>query len=78
MAFRKGVKSTVDRCWQFKRNLMRRLRSDTLKMVCEGFRSNKNSTVSSSIDRVKYEMNRDNDISLRVEELIQILSNSQP
>ena len=58
--------------------LMRRLRGDTLKVVGEVFGINKNSTVSSSVDRVKYEMNRDKGIKVRVEKLIQILSNSQP
>lgn len=57
--------------------LMRRLRGDTLKVVGEVFGTNKNSTVSSSVDRVKYEMNRDKDIRRRVDKLIQILSNSQ-
>jgi len=57
--------------------LTRRLRGDTLKVVGEVFGINKNSTVSSSIDRVKYEMRRDKGIRLRVEKLIKILSNSQ-
>jgi len=57
--------------------LMRRLRGDTLKEVGEVFGLNKNSTVSSSIHRVKYEMKRDKGIRLRVEKLIQILNNSQ-
>jgi len=38
----------------------------------------KNSTVSSIIDRVKYEMSRDRGVGLRVEKQIKILSNSQP
>jgi len=57
--------------------LTRRLRGDTLKVVGEVFGINKNSTVSSSIDRVKYEMRRDKGIRLRVKKLIKILSNSQ-
>jgi len=57
--------------------LMRRLRGDTLKEVGEVFEINKNSTVSSCVDKVKYEMNRDKGIKVRVEKLIQILSNSQ-
>ncbi len=57
--------------------LTRRLRGDTLKFVGEVFGINKNSTVSSSIDRVKYEMRRDKGVSLRVEKLIKSLSNSQ-
>ena len=57
--------------------LMRRLRSDTLKAAGEVVRINKNSTVSSIIDRVKYEMRRDKGIRLRVEKLIKILSNGQ-
>ena len=73
-----GVKSTLDCCLLFKRNLMRRLRTDTLKVVCEVLGINKNSTVSSSVDRVKYEMSRDKGIRLRVKDLIQILCNSQP
>ena len=57
--------------------LMRRLRGDTLKVVGEVFGINKNSTVSSSVHRVKYEMRRGRSIRLRIEELIKILSNSQ-
>jgi putative transposase len=57
--------------------LMRRLRGDTLKEVGEVFGINKNSTVSSSVHRVKYEMSRGKGIRLRVEELIKSLSNSQ-
>jgi len=56
---------------------MRLLRSDTLKAAGEVVRVNKNSTVSSIIDRVKYEMRRDKGIRLRVEKLIKILSNGQ-
>ena len=37
----------------------------------------KNSTVSSIIDRVKYEVSRDKGIRLRVEKLINALSNGQ-
>ncbi len=55
---------------------MRRLRSDTLKAAGEVVGINKNSTVSSIVDRVKYEMSRDKDIKLRVENLIETLSNS--
>ena len=58
--------------------LMRRLRGDTLKAVGEVVGINKNSTVSSIVDRVKYEMSRDKGIRLRVEKLIKTLSNSQP
>jgi chromosomal replication initiation ATPase DnaA len=57
--------------------LMRRLRGDTLKAVGEVVGINKNSTVSSIVDRVKYEMSRDKGIRLRVEKLIKTLSNSQ-
>ena len=57
--------------------LTRRLRGDTLKVVGEVFGINKNSTVSSSVHRVKYEMRRGRGIRLRIEELIKILSNSQ-
>ena len=57
--------------------LMRRLRSDTLKAAGEVVRVNKNSTVSSIIDRVKYEMRRDKGIRLSVEKLIKTLSNGQ-
>lgn len=57
--------------------LMRHLRGDTLKVAGGVFGINKNSIVSSSVDRVKYEMSRDKGIRLCVEELIQILSNSQ-
>ena len=57
--------------------LMRRLRGDTLKEVGEAFGISKNSTVSSCVDKVKYEMNRDKGIKVRVEKLNQILSNSQ-
>jgi len=57
--------------------LMRRLRSDTLKAAGEVVRINKNSTVSSIIDRPKYAMTRDKGISLRVEKLIKSLSKGQ-
>ena len=57
--------------------LLRRLRGETLKAVGEVVGINKNSTVSSIIDRVKYEMSRDKGIRLRVEKLIKTLSNSQ-
>ena len=57
--------------------LTRRLRGDTLKVVGEIFKITKNSTVSSSIDRVKYEMRKDKGVSLRVEKLIRTLTNSQ-
>lgn len=57
--------------------LTRRLRGDTLKVVGEVFGINKNSTVSSSIDRMKYEMRRDKGVSLRVEKLVKSLTNSQ-
>ena len=56
---------------------MRRLRGDTLKATGEVFGINKNSTVSSIVDRVKYEMSRDKGIRLSVEKLIRILGNSQ-
>jgi hypothetical protein len=48
--------------------LMRRLRGDTLKVVGEVFGINKNSTVSSGVAGVKYEMSRDKGIRLRVED----------
>ena len=57
--------------------LVRRLRGDTLKVAGEVFEIHKNSTVSSSVDRVKYEMSRNKGMRLCVKELIQILSNSQ-
>ena len=57
--------------------LMMRLRGDTLNLVGEVFGINKNSTVSSCVYRVKYEMSRHKGIRLRVEELIKILSNSK-
>ena len=57
--------------------LMRHLRSDTLKAAGEVVGINKNSTVSSIIDRAKYEMTRDKGIRLRVEKLIKSLSNGQ-
>jgi len=57
--------------------LMRRLRSETLKAAGEVVGITKNSTVSSIIDRVKYEMSRDKGVRLRVEKLIKNLSNSQ-
>jgi len=57
--------------------LVRRLRGDTLKEVGEVFGINKNSTVNSHVDKVKYEMNRDKGIKVRIEKLIQNLSNSQ-
>ena len=57
--------------------LMRRLKGGTLKAAGEVVGMNKNSTVSSIIDRVKYEMSRDKGIRLRVQKLIKTLSNSQ-
>jgi len=57
--------------------LTRRLRGDSLKLVGEVFGVNKNSTVSSCIERVNYEMRRDKGIRLRVEKLIKTLTNSQ-
>ncbi len=42
------------------------------------FGISKNSTVSSIIDRVKYEMSRDKGIKLRVEKLVKTLNNGQP
>jgi chromosomal replication initiation ATPase DnaA len=57
--------------------LMRRLRSDTLKTAGEVVGITKNSTVSSIIDRVKYEMSRDQGIKLRVEKLIKTLNNGK-
>jgi len=57
--------------------LMRRLRGDTLKEAGEIFGIRKNSTVSSSISGVKQAMDGNKGIKVRVEKLIQILSNSQ-
>lgn len=53
--------------------LTRRLRGDTLKVAGESFGITKNSTVSSSINRVKLEMKKDKAVSLRVEKLLKIL-----
>ncbi len=57
--------------------LMRRLRNDTLKAAGEVIGITKNSTVSSIIGRVKYEMSRDKGMRLRVEKLMKSLNNSQ-
>ncbi|PQP35151.1 hypothetical protein C6A37_04060, partial [Desulfobacteraceae bacterium SEEP-SAG9] len=57
--------------------LARRLRGDTLKVVGEVFGITKNSTVSSSIDRIKHEVRKDKDVNLRVEKLIKTQSKSQ-
>lgn len=56
--------------------LMRRLRRETLKGAGEVVGISKNSTVSSIIDRVKYEMSRDKGIRLRVEKLIKALTST--
>ena len=56
---------------------MRRLRGDTLKDAGKMFGIDKNSTVSSSLGRVKSEMKKNRDIRGHVEELIQIVSKGQ-
>jgi chromosomal replication initiation ATPase DnaA len=50
--------------------LTRRLWGDTLKVVDEVFGITKNSTVSSSIDRIKHGMRKDKGVNLRVDKLI--------
>ena len=57
--------------------LTRRLRGDTLKGVGEIFGINKNSTVSSIIDRARRGMRRDKGMRLRLEKLIKTLRNGQ-
>jgi chromosomal replication initiation ATPase DnaA len=54
--------------------LMRRLRGDTLKEAGKVFGIRKNSTVSSSISGVKQAMKRNKGIRVRIEKLIQILT----
>ncbi len=56
---------------------MRRLKGDALKVADKVFGISKNSKLSNSIDRVKYEVRRDKGVRPRVEEPIKILSNSQ-
>ena len=57
--------------------LMRILRSDTLKVVGEKLRIDKYSTVSSIVERVKYEMKVDKGLNKRIQNLAAIITNSQ-
>ena len=56
--------------------LMRILRNDTLKVVGEQFCIEKYSTVSSIVEKVKYEMKVDKGLKKRVQNLVAIISNS--
>ena len=57
--------------------LIRRLRGDTLKMVGEVFNIEKNSTVSSVVERVKIELKKDKAMRGRVEKVTNIISKGQ-
>ena len=57
--------------------LIRRLRGDTLKGVRKAFGIDKNSTISSVIERVKREMRKNKNINKRVKNLKDILVKSQ-
>ena len=52
-------------------------KSNVLSFNVLSFGIKKNSTVSSIVDRVKYEMSRDKGVRLRFERLIKTFSNSQ-
>lgn len=56
--------------------LIRSIRNDTLKGVGKAFGIDKNSTVGSVVERVKREMEKDNNISKRVKNLQDILGKS--
>jgi len=57
--------------------LIRHLRNDTLKQVGKQFGIEKYSTVSSIVERVKYEMNADKGLKKRIQNLAEIISKSQ-
>ena len=57
--------------------IIRSLRNDTLKNIGKGFGIDKNSTVGSVVARVKREMEKDENISKRVNNLKYILGKSQ-
>jgi len=56
--------------------LIRCIRNDTLKVAGKAFGIDKNSTVGSIIERVKREMEKNKNISKRVENLKDILEKS--
>ena len=57
--------------------LIRHLRNDTLKQVGEQFGIEKYSTVSSIVERVKYEMKADKFLKKRIQDLVDKISKSQ-
>ena len=57
--------------------LIRRLRSDTLKVVGEAFGIDKNSTVSSVVERLNMEIRKIKKINKRIETLKATLAKSQ-
>ena len=57
--------------------LIRHLRNDTLKQVGEQFGIEKYSTVSSIVERVKYEMKADKVLKKRIQDLADKISKSQ-
>jgi putative transposase len=57
--------------------LIRRLRNDPLKQVGEQFGIGKYSTVSSIVERVKYEMEADKGLKKRIQKLAEIITKSQ-
>jgi hypothetical protein len=57
--------------------MIRHLRNDTLKQVGEQFGIEKYSTVSSIVERVKYEMKVDNGLKKRVQNLAEKITKSQ-
>ncbi len=57
--------------------LIRRLRSDTLKVVGEAFGIDKNSTVSSVVERLNMEIRKNKKINKRIETLKATLAKSQ-
>jgi len=57
--------------------LIRHLRNDTLKQVGEQFGIRKYSTVSSIVERVKYEMKADNGLKKRIQDLIENITKGQ-
>ena len=57
--------------------LVRYLRNDTLRSVGSQFRIEKYSTVSSIVERVKYEMKVDKGLKKRVQDLAEKIAKSQ-
>ncbi len=72
---------TMRGCFNEPRNvavyLIRHLRNDTFKQVAEQFGIEKNSTVSSIVERVKYEMKTDKVLKKRIQDLADKTTKSQ-